>query len=198
MNARLTKGRDLPPLLGLGYRRGMARSPKLKVYRMPVGFHDAYVAAPSQKAAAEAWGADASVFSRKEAELVEDPALTAEPLAHPGKVIKRLRGSAAEQIAALGEGNEKPTAPKGKARKAPAKPKPKPSRDKLDEAEQAVAEAEARHQAERRELAEREAALARERKALDRKQAQERERLDTRRDKADRAYSQAVRRWRGL
>ena len=198
MNARLTRRRDLPPLLGLGYRGGMARSPKLKVYRMPVGFHDAYVAAPSQKAAAEAWGADASVFSRKEAELVEDPALTAEPLAHPGKVIKRLRGSAAEQIAALGEGDEKPAAPKGKATKPPAKPKPKPSRDKLDEAEQALAEAEARHEAERRELAEREAALARERKALDRKQAQERERLEARRDKVDQAYSQAVRRWRGL
>jgi hypothetical protein len=32
----------------------MARAPKLKVYRMAVGFHDAYVAAPSQKAAAAA------------------------------------------------------------------------------------------------------------------------------------------------
>ena len=33
--------------------------PKLKVYRTPIGFHDAYVAAPSQKAALDAWGSDA-------------------------------------------------------------------------------------------------------------------------------------------
>ncbi len=36
----------------------MAR--KLKVFRTPAGFHDAYVAAPSRKAALAAWGADAT------------------------------------------------------------------------------------------------------------------------------------------
>ena len=74
----------------------------LKVFRLPIGFHDAYVAAPSQKAAAEAWGSDIAVFARGEAELVTDPKLAEEPLASPGKVIKRLRGTAEEQIAALG------------------------------------------------------------------------------------------------
>ena len=73
----------------------------LKVFKLPIGFHDAYVAAPSQKAAAEAWGSDISVFARGEAELVTDAKLTEEPLASPGKVIKRLRGTAEEQIAAL-------------------------------------------------------------------------------------------------
>lgn len=34
----------------------MPRKQKLKVYRTPIGFHDAYVAAPSQKAALKAWG----------------------------------------------------------------------------------------------------------------------------------------------
>ena len=34
----------------------MARAPKLKVYCAPMGFHDALVAAPSQKAALKAWG----------------------------------------------------------------------------------------------------------------------------------------------
>lgn len=34
--------------------------PTLKVFRTPIGFHDAYVAVPSQKAALEAYGADNS------------------------------------------------------------------------------------------------------------------------------------------
>ena len=105
----------------------MARA--LKVFRLPVGFHDAYVAAPSQKAAAEAWGADASVFARKDAELVTDPELTEEPLARPGQVIKRLRGTAAEQIAALGEAETAPAprrkgTPQSSTLRGPRKPGP--------------------------------------------------------------------------
>src|SRR3546814_12633677 len=80
-----------------------------------IGFHDAYVAAPSQKAALEAWGADANLFARGVAEVVTDPALTAEPLAHPGTVIKRPRGSMAEHLAALPA--ERP-AGSGKARRS--------------------------------------------------------------------------------
>ncbi|MDB5673064.1 MAG: hypothetical protein JWM65_46, partial [Sphingomonas bacterium] len=74
---------------------------QLKVYRTPIGFHDAYVAAPSQKAALEAWGSDANLFARGMAEIVTDPALTSEPLASPGKVVRRLRGSADDHFAAL-------------------------------------------------------------------------------------------------
>ena len=96
----------------------MARAPKLKVYRMAAGFHDAYVAAPSQKAAAEAWGADADVFARGVAELVTDPALTEEPLARPGAIVKRLRGTAAEQIAALGAAPEPNRPTRGEAASA--------------------------------------------------------------------------------
>ena len=48
----------------------MARA--LKVYRTPIGFHDAYVAAPSQKAALAAWGADANLFARGSAEQVTE------------------------------------------------------------------------------------------------------------------------------
>ncbi len=175
---------------------------------MPVGFHDAYVAAPSQKAAAEAWGADVAVFARKEAELVTDPKLMEEPLASPGKVVKRLRGTAAEQIAALGADEDAPRLRSGGAgesakghtkvtpRKPPPKPKPRPSRAALEEAEQALEAAEARQRQERAALAEREAALAREREALEKKQRQEHERLEGRREKAEAAYQEALRRWR--
>jgi hypothetical protein len=99
----------------------MARAPKLKVYRMAVGFHDAYVAAPSQKAAIEAWGSDKDVFARGHAELVDDPALVEEPLARPGEVVKRLRGTAAEQMAALGDEPEPARPARGK--KAAAAPR---------------------------------------------------------------------------
>lgn len=175
---------------------------------MAVGFHDAFVAAPSQKAAAEAWGADLSVFARKEAELVTDPELIAEPLASPGKVIKRLRGTADEQIAALGADEDVPRLRSERAgesakvhtkatpRKPPPKPKPRPSRSALEQAEQALEAAEQQQREERGQIAEREAALAREREAMEKKQRQEHERLEQRRDKAEAAYEEALRRWR--
>ena len=83
------------------------RKSKLKVFRIPIGFHDAYVAAPSQKAALEAWGSDSNLFAAGAAELVTDAALTRVPLERPGEVIKVLRGSRAEQVAALGEVEKK-------------------------------------------------------------------------------------------
>jgi hypothetical protein len=49
---------------------------KLKVYRTAIGFHDAYVAAPNQKAALEAWGSNANLFGLCMAELVTDETLT--------------------------------------------------------------------------------------------------------------------------
>ncbi|WP_324748774.1 hypothetical protein SH591_08630 [Sphingomonas sp. LY54] len=192
----------------------MARAAKLKVFRLPIGFHDAYVAAPSQKAAAEAWGTDSGVFARKEAELVTDPALTEAPLASPGQVIKRLRGTAAEQIAALGEGEpadvprRKPGSSSGarsgprlspgskEKPKPPPKPKPRPSRAKLDDADAALAAAEGRYAAELKGLGEREAALARERKALEARQDKERARLAALRETEEAAYREAMRRWR--
>jgi hypothetical protein len=171
----------------------MPRAAKLKVFRMPVGFHDAYVAAASQKAAAEAWGTGTDVFSRGEAELVTDPELMEEPLASPGKVIKRLRGSAAEQIAALSPNEAKaPT----KRKKASSPPAPRPSRDPLDKAEAALEDAAARHKAMLKELADREAALARERKALEAKLDTEMQRLKAARDKAEQSYRDAMRKWR--
>ena len=48
------------------------RKQKLKVFVTSIGFHDAYVAAPSQKAALEAWGADSNIFAQGIAEQVTD------------------------------------------------------------------------------------------------------------------------------
>lgn len=166
----------------------------LKVYRTPIGFHDAYVAAPSQKAALKAWGSDADLFARGVAEVVTDPELTAEPLARPGEVIRKSRGSAAEQLAAL-----PPDKPKPKA-KAPAKvrpkPKPRPDRAPVEKAEQALAAAEQRHRDEDRALAAEEKALAERRRTMRTAQAEETKRLATARDDLETAYEAALARWR--
>lgn len=196
-----------PDPVGGGIVAGMA---KLKVYRTPIGFHDAYVAAPSQKAALQAWGSDRDLFARGIAEVVTDPGLAAEALARPGVVIKRSRGTAAEQIAALpptparrarpeapaDEGERPRGTPKG-APAPPPKPKPKPDRTALREAEDALAEAQARHRSEDRALRAEEAALAKRRRAMEREQADERDRLDAARQAAADAYERAMQRWRG-
>src|SRR5688500_5220177 len=136
------------------------RKQKLKVFRTPIGFHDAYVAAPSQKAALEAWGADGNLFAQGIAEQGTDPKLMDEPLASPGQVIKRVRGSTDEHFAALDRMARKPK-PKAKAEEREAgpepkaKPKPRPRRDELDAAEQALEKAEKKQRKKLSELDER-------------------------------------------
>ncbi|WP_426261424.1 hypothetical protein [Sphingomonas sp. DC1100-1] len=175
----------------------MAR--KLKVFRTSIGFHDAYVAAPSQKAALQAWGTHTDLFARGVAEQVTDAALMEEPLAHPGQVIRKPRGTVDDHLAAL------PVTPKRKpadATDAPpakprrTKPKPRPSRSKLDQAEQAIDEAEQRYDAARRDLAAREAALRKERQTLDNDRDLERERLETARADQEQHYREAMAAWR--
>ena len=152
----------------------MPKKQKLKVFRTATGFYDAYVAAPSQKAALAAWGSKHDLFARGVAELVEDPALIEEPLAQPGVVIRRSRGTADEQLAALGPALKRtakrakmPDEPKAPIRKEKPKPvKPKPDRSALDEAERRLAKLEERHV---EELAE----LERKKNDLVRKQAAE-------------------------
>jgi hypothetical protein len=182
----------------------LARTAKLKVFRTPIGFHDAYVAAPSQKAALEAWHSDHNLFARGEAELVSDPALTAEPLAHPGKVIKRLRGTTEEQMAALGPARRKTDrAPKKAAptpeRKAATKPKPKPRPDRapLDRAEAALADAEQRYARAHQAIIDEEKRLAQRRRALEKEQDTEVEKLKRELEQANAAYRDALDRWRG-
>lgn len=177
----------------------------LKVYRTPIGFHDAYVAAPSQKAALEAWGADANLFARGMAEVVTDAELTTEPLARPGEVIKRLRGSVAEQLAAAPALASKP--PRRADPDSPAKPQratkarpepaptPRPDRGEVEAAEAALATAAASHHDAERSLAAEEVALAERRRTLRAQGQGERDRLEQARDVAADRYATALRRW---
>ena len=127
----------------------------------------------------EAWGSDRDLFTRGEAELVTDEALTAEPLASPGVVIKRLRGTAEEQLAALPPNKPRTATPRRRNRNRSGAPSQAayqaararaPAARRSTLAEQALAELEERHARERRALAEREAELARERRALEKTQ----------------------------
>ena len=175
----------------------------LKVYRTPIGFHDAYIAVPTKKAAIEAWGASSDIFQRGDAEEVTDSKLTAEPLESPGVVIKRLRGTSADHMAALGSSSSPSVNPpasksasKPKTAKPQPKPKPRPSRAKVDEAEAAIAETRKVHAAELEDLAERERALALERRKLQVKQRQEMGRLDQELEREAARYEAAMEKWR--
>lgn len=170
---------------------------KLKVFRTAAGFHDAYVAAASRKAALAAWGAERDLFARGAAEEVTDPALMEEPLANPGAVIKRSRGSAAEQFTAMPA-----DAPKRRAKaraveaEAVAKPAPKPSRDALDAAQEAIDAAERDWRKVQRDLAARQAALDRKRRDATARHEQALADLERARRRAQEAYDAGLAAWR--
>ena len=139
-----------------------------------------------------AWGADKDLFARGSAEEVTDPALMAEPLERPGDVIRRSRGTAAEQLAALPPKRIKHiVSADGECEAAPAR-MPTPDRSELDAAEAALSVAEARIQRVLGEITEREAALARERRKAERDGRDEVRRLKRARDRAAAAYGRAV------
>lgn len=170
----------------------------LKVYRTPIGFHDAYVAVPTKKAALEAWGADRNLFASGRAELVTDPALTKAPLAAPGTVVKKLRGTAAEQFAELEKTKpRRARSEPAEAKRRVAKAAPRPSRAALDRAEQAIDAAKAHHGKALEAIARREAKLRAERRKLEEERDAELAELEDARATAEDAYEAAMRDWRG-
>ena len=180
------------------------RKHKLKVFVTPIGFHDAYVAAPSQKAALEAWGADSNIFAQGIAEQVTDPKLMEEPLASPGKVIKRVRGSVDEHLAEIDRAASRKKAAKANelepGKVVPLKPKKaklKPSRGELDAAEEALEKAEKNQREKLRELDQELQALERKRRELQRKIEVERDKLTEKAEQARVKYESAMREWRG-
>ena len=69
----------------------MART--LKTHQTSLGFFDLAIAAPSMKAALEAWGADSNLFHQGAAKQSEDPDVVAATMAAPGVILKRPVGS---------------------------------------------------------------------------------------------------------
>lgn len=168
--------------------------PKLKVYRTPIGFHDAYVAAPSMKAALKAWGTEKNLFARGAAELVTDAKLTKEPLAKPGEVIKRARGSVAEHRKAAGSGKE-PSDGKTAVEHKRVKRPPRPDRKPLEKAEQALSAARERHERARADIDRRLDALQAKRRELVKTQESEIADLEKEREARESAYRHALDKW---
>ena len=69
----------------------MAR--KLKTYQTSLGFFDMAIAAPSMKAALEAWGSKSNLFHQGFAREVDDPDVIAATIAKPGVILRRPVGS---------------------------------------------------------------------------------------------------------
>jgi hypothetical protein len=100
----------------------MAR--KLKTYQTSLGFFDLAIAAPSMRAALEAWGADSNLFHQGAAKESLDPDAIAATMAKPGVVLRRPVGTDrafsehAELPTDLGGGGPTKAARKSKGPKA--------------------------------------------------------------------------------
>jgi len=177
---------------------------KLKVFRTPTGFHDAYVAAPSRKAALDAWGATADLFARGSAEEITDARLMAEPLKHPGEVIRVSRGDLKAQLNALGPRKQRAgkishgkEPPQRQAVKPSPRRTPPPKRDKVDRAEAALDAAREKQAGERAALDKQREAIERKIAALEARQRKALTRLEQRLESTKEAYREAVETWGG-
>lgn len=168
--------------------------PRLKAFQAAMGFYETVVAAPSKKAALEAWGARQDLFQEGLARLADDPAAVEAALARPGVVLRRAAGSSQP----FQEEAPPPTLPrtpakaKSTARPQPPEPEPPPpDRSELAAAERALAQAERERDRAMASIArERQALEAKEREAQDAFQAQRRP-LERAIEKARKAYRRA-------
>jgi hypothetical protein len=147
----------------------MAR--KLKTYQTSVGFFDLAIAAPSMKAALEAWGSTTNLFHQGFAKETDEPAIVAATLAKPGVVLRRAVGSDGAFSERAGLPKELPV---DKVKERTAKPRATtseaPAQKVDDEAAREVARAfEEEHQ--RRDAERRKAEAAREKERQRREQA---------------------------
>jgi colicin import membrane protein len=162
---------------------------RLKVYQTSSGFFDLAVAAPSMKAAAEAWGSRTNVFKQGFAKETRDPAIVAATMAKPGLVLRRPVGS-------NGPFTEHAELPKDlpveKVKARPAKPQKKPPARNIDSKAARAAGVAFEKEQKRREIERR-----KEREIERRKEEATREGQRKRREqaiaKAERALDQAER-----
>jgi len=167
-------------------RNFMAR--KLKTYQTSLGFFDLAIAAPSMKAALEAWGADSNLFHQGVAKESDDPDVVAAAMSKPGVVLRRPVGSDGP----FTEHADLPThladeEPRRRSRKTGAKPKKQQSRPTDAKAARKAALAfekgERRRESERRKE---EAAREKEREGRQRAVAKAQEALDEAKREHDR------------
>jgi colicin import membrane protein len=138
---------------------------KLKVYQTSQGFYDLVIAAPSMKAALEAWGTASNLFHQGFASLSEDAATIDAAMAKPGVVLRRPVGTNKP----FSVHSELPSAssldtPQQKAKQHPSNAKPTGHKKSDEKSERRAAAAFEKEQQRRaRERRKEEAAAARER-----------------------------------
>ncbi|MDD1522900.1 MULTISPECIES: cell envelope biogenesis protein TolA [Bradyrhizobium] len=155
----------------------MAR--KLKTFQTSLGFFDLAIAAPSMKAALEAWGANSNLFHQGAAKESDDPDVIAAAMKKPGVVLRRPVGSnrsfseQAELPTDLGGDRRSTNAPRKSKGQIAKKPSSRPV-DKTAERKAALAyeREERRREGERaREDAARQKERERRQQAVDKAQA---------------------------
>jgi hypothetical protein len=174
----------------------MAR--KLKTYQTSLGFFEQAIAAPSTKAALEAWGADSNLFHQGAAKESHDPDVIAATMAKPGVVLRRPVGSDgrfgehAELPKNLGDGGRSrkvaPKSPRRKAKQTPVRADKGPDRKAAQAYErerQRRKRADAKEEAARRTQRERrQRAVAKAQAALDKAEREHVKRAGAIRDEA--------------
>jgi colicin import membrane protein len=128
---------------------------KLKTYQTSLGFFDQAIAAPSMKAALEAWGAESNLFHQGAAKEATDPDVVAATMAKPGVALRRPVGSNGRftEHAALPThlGNDKAEGKRPSRSPKPKKQAPRKTDDKAArKAAQEYEKAERRREGERR------------------------------------------------
>ncbi|MDI1265270.1 MAG: cell envelope biogenesis protein TolA [bacterium] len=158
---------------------------KLRTYQTSLGFFDHAIAAPSMKAALDAWGADSNLFHQGAARESRDPAIIAATMAKPGVVLRRPVGSHGPfgvdaELPDLGSVGRP-----AKAARKPAAPKPRKALTRpIDEAAERKAAASYDREQKRREREQAKQDAARQKQRQHRQQAI---------DKAQAALDQAER-----
>jgi hypothetical protein len=82
-------------LIGAGEH---ANGEKAEDVQTSLGFYDLAIAAPSMKAALEAWGARSNLFHQGVAKEVDDPDVVDATMAKPGVVLCRRRDPAGASL----------------------------------------------------------------------------------------------------
>lgn len=173
---------------------------ELKVFRTHLGFFDTVIAAPSMKAALEAWGTKQNLFHEKLAEVTNDPKAVMAALAKPGVVLRRAAGSndafsedpSLPMVRAVKKAKEAKAA--GQHKLPLPKPEPKkPDRKKLEAAEKALAELEKEERTTLGELWRKRAAAEAEEARAKREFAKRRKDAEDEVERERRAYERALR-----
>jgi hypothetical protein len=142
---------------------------KLKVYQTSQGFYDLAIAAPSMKAALEAWGANSNLFHQGFATEAKDDDVIEAAMAKPGIVLQRPVGSNKpfkehSDLPTAASLDDAPRKPRAEPKKASRTKAPKTLDKKASERAAAAYERERQRQEKQRQKEEAAAAKERERR----------------------------------